>query len=315
MGDDRGSVYMEGDRAIYRASAIGACLKELWAYRMGSFTPLAVPDAMQARFDDGHLHEGAVLEVLADRHGWALQDASQDEIEMDVSSQVAIRGHVDGVGVGDCKRVIEIKALAQSTFDEWRAKRWESTLGVKYAKQLTVYMAALGLPALFVVKNKNSGALDILHVDEAPADLVAIQAHVLQVEGYARRGDTPPCETPSWICPFRYLHEGPRDADEVGADQAAEIEALATSYDEARARADEADKVKKETRGLLLTAMGEAAKVESGGWRVHNITSRRRVLDKAKVNEVLGAQNLSLADFETETTSTQLRVERTEEPA
>src|SRR5918992_1081323 len=111
MSDDRPSVYVEGDRVVYRASAVGGCLRALVACRLG-YTPLPFDEGSELRMNEGVLHEPAILAAL-EKDGWIVA-GQQREVELTVGGTIVIRGHIDGAagkGLDGPARVVEAKAM------------------------------------------------------------------------------------------------------------------------------------------------------------------------------------------------------------
>jgi hypothetical protein len=281
MSDNRPSVYTEGNRTVFRASALGGCLRALVAARLG-YDPLPFDEASELRMGEGNLHEPVIVEWLK-TDGWTVTD-QQKLIELTVADTLVVRGHIDGQArhTGP-PRLLEIKAMGQDPFKRWVADRFASN--DRYAWQVSAYMHALDLPGLFVVKNRNTGEVDVFEVDEAPIPLAKIKARVAQVEAIARRGDFPACDTEYlWNCPYRFLHdqkELPLGGEAVV--DAAEVDALAAAYDRARTQATQADTMKKLARDRLAEVVRDRKKIRTSLWSVSCSMQKRTVLDMAKL--------------------------------
>jgi hypothetical protein len=283
MSDDRPSVYLEGNRTVFRASALGGCLRALVAARLG-YDPLPFDDASELRMEEGNLHEPAIVEWLT-TEGWPVVD-QQRLIELTVADTIVIRGHIDGVGrrPGRDDVLVEIKAMGQDPFKRWITDRFTSN--ERYAWQVSVYMHALGLPGLFVVKNRNTGAVDVTEIDEAPVPLAKIKARAAQIEAIARRGDFPDCDTAYlWNCPYRYLHDQKELPGITGVEAVddVEVDALAAAYDRARTLATQADTMKKVARDRLADVVRDRKKVRTGRWSVSCSLQKRTTIDMAKL--------------------------------
>lgn len=285
--DHRPSVYLEGNRTVFRASALGGCLRALVAARLG-YDPLPFDEASELRMAEGNLHEAAILEHLR-REGWTIVD-EQEEVELVVGDRLVIRGHIDAVGGRELKgaaRVVEVKAMGDDPCKEFLANGFDTNR--RYATQLSVYMAALDLPGLFVVKNRNSGQIHILEVDEPPIPIAQIKARVARVEAIARTGDFPDCDTTSlWGCPFRYLHDqkelpGLTNPTGTGSVDDIEVDALAAAYDRARTLSTQADTMKKLARDRLADVVRDRKKVKTGSWSVSCSLQERTTVDMAKL--------------------------------
>ena len=292
---DKPMAYWDDDLSVwvYRASSIYSCSKALIAARMGVEGD-EPPESMQLRFADGHLHEPAIIASIEKQTGWKQQPSgSQETIEIDViPGEVIIRGHVDGIGHNPAfnpdLRVLEAKALADSGYKTWLSQGFNAF--PYYRDQLTVYMAALDMPAVFAVKNKNSGVVDVKMIDDQPGDLEAILERVRQIEYQAREDELPgPCDRRMFPCPFWRLHE---DEDDVAEAQAAvtgsvkdadSLDHWLNEYDVAREDEKEAKERKDEAKAALMTILEEegADKLEGSGFNVTKKPHTFRWLDEA----------------------------------
>lgn len=276
--DSRPSVYLEGDRTVFRASALGGCIRALVAARLG-YDPLPFDEAAELRMGEGNLHEPAIVAWL-EQKGWTVTD-QQREVELTVAGTIVIRGHIDGNGrLTGPTRLVEIKAMGRDPYRRWVVDRFASN--ERYAWQVSTYMHALDLPGLFVVKNRDSGEVDVLEVDKPPVSLAKIKARVVQVEAIARRGDFPDCDTDyTWNCPYRFLHD--QKALPLGPVADDEVDALAAAYDRARAQATQADTMKKLARDRLADVVRDRGKVRTGTWSVSCSVQTRTQIDMAKL--------------------------------
>lgn len=224
MGDDRGNVYREGDRTIYRASGLGGCVRALVAERMG-YEPLPYPEWIQQRFGEGNLHEGDILRRAQATVGveWAENGHPDDqpEIELEIPpwdseglDHLIVRGHCDGVGyVQGLPYIIEAKALSAGEFIRWLKEGFEGFK--RYAWQLSCYMIGVSpnepYQGLFVVKDRNSGDIDFTWVKEPPYSFAEITARVHESERMAAEQWLPTCDISMYPCPFSFLHEDEDD--------------------------------------------------------------------------------------------------------
>lgn len=293
MSDDRPSVYVEGDRVIYRASAVGGCLRSLVACRLG-YAPLPFDDASELRMAEGNLHEPAVINHL-ENDGWVIVD-QQREVELVIGDRIVIRGHIDGAGgrgPSAPARVVEVKAMGQDPYNEWLARGFDGNQ--RYGTQLSVYMAALGLPGLMVAKNRNTGYVHVTEVDEPPVPVATIKARVARIEAIARTGELPDCDVASlWGCPFRYLHDQ-KDLDSVTTVDDQEVDALAAAYDHARTLATQADAMKKTARDHLAEVVRARGKVRTGRWSVSCAMEKKTRVDLNKLRAEIDVSPYEIA--------------------
>lgn len=319
--DDRPSVYLEGDKVVYRASALGGCFRALVAGRMG-YEPLAHSEDTLRRMAEGNLHEGPVLAKLAEA-GWLIH-ARQMELDIPVGRRIIVRCHVDGIAhapdhpathalvstIGEevpdgCRAAVEVKSMGKDPYKKWLsagsgAAALESF--PDYAWQASVEMAATGLPLLYAVKCRDSGALDVRLIERAPFTMAQVKARVAKVEAAAARGELSDCEASlySWSCPFRYLHDPTaKEPLEVATDP--ELDALAATYDKARAMVKVAEAMKAEARDRLVAALGAraGAKVVTPAWSVGVSITNRTVKDFDGLARVAEAAGIDPSPFVT----------------
>lgn len=322
------AAYLEGSTAVYRASSITACTKSLVAARLG-LDGDAPPESMQRRFDDGHLHEPAILAEVERRYECTIPDDSkQKRYELDVMPKVIVRMHLDGIAHGVESGldmwVTEAKALAQSTYDDWMKNGFKNF--PYYAAQVSLQMEATGLPLLFAVKNKNSGKVDIKKIEDQPPihlngkvlDLAGVLNRIKVAEIRARKDDLPgPCDVRMFPCPFYRLHEddegefdGLADAIE-GEGEQEDFAALCKEYDEARELESDGKTRKKEAgRKLLEQYVADGAKtVKSDGWQVTRTPHTHRYLDE----DAMRADGIPVEEYRREKFSEYVKVTRKEE--
>lgn len=277
---EKPNVYEEDGVWIYRASAVGGCSKALVAARLG-YDPLAPPEAQQARFDDGHMHEVAIIEKM-EKKGFCLE-RRQERVNLPVSNKVLVRGHIDWIGALDdgVERVWDAKSMSKDSYAKWLAKRWDGAdyFG-NYAIQLSIYMAATKLPGGLLAKNKDSGALDFFTFDEPPVPIAQIKAKILKVESIARKGILPEkCDKTNFPCPYFFLHEDPEVvAREVVVEN--ELEQAIMEYEMARARESVAKEDKDNARDLIVELLSGREEVATPTHKIKYTMTTRNTFDK-----------------------------------
>lgn len=225
---------MENGRVIYRASSLGFCIKSLVAVGMG-MDGNGHPDWLLRKFQEGIDGEPVVLDML--RSNWRLMDESEGHylqwhdgqlyVEVDVGTNVTIRGHADGIGTcymapvmehgetdwvtGD-KRLVEVKCTTPDYASEV-IKR----LPMMYKVQVSVYGGFFGLPIMLALGIKDSDG-KVVNVctemyDEPPMSMGAIKARVMAIEGYVERGELPTCDYRQWPCQYPWLCDEDIDVD------------------------------------------------------------------------------------------------------
>jgi hypothetical protein len=315
-GDDRPSVYMEGDIAIYRASAFGSCIKELVALRtahLSGFVPEPFPQRFKKIFADGHRGEQVIIDDLT-AAGWTIT-RQQEEINWEILPGVIIRGHIDGVAedpVGEA-HIFD----AKTTSAKYGIAK---DLQARYDLQLSIYGHALGLDsAVLGVGTKDPETGDVVKVDvHGPTPLAvsiaAIRAKAAKIESLARHyeetGDYPTCDEKQYPCSAYRLHVGQPDTadsdDPYGGYGAPytpilednSLDAHAAAYIEAARIEAEAKKKKAAAREAILLHVGGENETRTG---LHEIkftgTGTKKELDKASLSKYLRGQGRDIEEF------------------
>lgn len=264
----------------YRASALGGeCTRALVLSRLG-YDERPPPADMQERFNEGHLHEDAVLARMKDE-GWTIWD-QQAEVSLMVSGKIRVVGHIDAKGAvvlskeGFDKdvtpRVVEVKSQSKDEFAAFQSSGWESGYFPRYKWQLSCYMHATGLPAVVVRKDRNSGKLALEWVDEPFYTVQQIRSRVLSVEVLAADGIGPEECGPGTIypCPFFYMpgHGSDRTKNKgvvpvnrkiIAGEEAQRLDDLARRHEIARENERTAKAAKDAARSALVEAGGGAS--------------------------------------------------------
>lgn len=322
MGDDRPPAYFEGDLLVVRASALGSCMWELIAAAQGHERN-AVPEALQAKFDQGHDWEPKVLGRLRELN-WKLNDElAQQEGALRVGGNRIVRLHPDAIGepsLMEGARVIEVKAFAASTYDKAQRHGVQATFH-EYEWQLSAMMHAYRLPGVWVVVNKETGELHFQYVDKPIVPLSEIVKRVKAIYEGALGEDIAtterPCEQPAqWPC--RYLHLRPeperkeREALAVPVEHVAAFEAAVVNYDSCRRAEAEAKATKEKARNALRAIAAKFAEdgkpapaLRTESYRVGWVTSNRKRVD----HRAMEADGIDVDSYSTETTSESIQVE------
>lgn len=232
MSDDRPARYVEDGNVIYRASAVGGCIRSMVAMARG-IKPTPHPEWFQEVLDEGTNAEKRIMELAGNYRsgngapqGIALDGrfGAQREVELLVGhidgKNVIIRGHTDGIGImpgmGE-QYVVEAKKFRPSTYG--KASREGAAYTEYYSWQLSIYMLATGLNGLWVaglfdpnVKTVNQVKC---HVYVRPiVDLATIKQKVAKVERLINEGygpDEVECSG-NYPCGFWFLHDGKEEA-------------------------------------------------------------------------------------------------------
>lgn len=314
--DERPRAYVEQGIPVYRASAVGGCLRALTAARMG-FEPVDLPEVVEDAAAFGRAMERYVIEAIPswDRNVITVSD-QQEEVLLHVGP-VLIRGHVDGVAVLQFtprgqfqRRIVEVKVLGSSTFEKLA---WNGVEAFRsYAYQISAYMHGMHLPALYVVVNRDTvrhvdpmeAEYKIFYIDEPPVPLSDIRQRVLTAELHARGGELPSCDVESsFMCPFRYLCQ---DHDTTPEIRSFAVSEYARQYKEIDAKIKSLEAEKRMVQEKLRELVPVGQKAESRGWKVTHSESRRVSYDTDAMIRDFGEEKLT--PYRRETVYSTLRV-------
>lgn len=243
-------------RRVYRMSELGGCLKAMAAKKL-DYQRIAPPQKMLGKYKEGHAIEPVVLRLL-EAAGWLVENRQQ-EVDIEVTPHVVLRGHIDGTGgpndTTSMWGVIEVKSMSQGEYDKFVSTGMNTPgLVQKYKWQLSGYMWALAMQAYLVVINRDAEEFDIddantmtiIKITDPYLTKGEVVGRVIQADAWYRKGDLPiECDVKSWPCPFVYLHE------EVFDPENAEVEALAFAHEEAKKKETVGEDEKKKIRKLL----------------------------------------------------------------
>lgn len=248
MGDDRGSVYEDHDgKLVFRASALGGCMSSLVRHGLG-MTPEPFPASMYDRFEEGNVAEPVMLAWLnSPSGGWKiwdehdlevfagtnngrmqyLDDKAQVEFDIPVGNKAVIRVHPDSIATcfllnPDAKKkypdlttgtkaVVEVKAFGPDYYKKYKREGIDGFSFYKY--QVSVEMAATGLPCLFGVGQKDENGVvkdDKIEwelIDTPPIPLPKLKVRVMKAVAAIEAGEIPPCDQAMFPCGFWQEHD------------------------------------------------------------------------------------------------------------
>lgn len=281
---------------IYRASSLGSCDKALIAARIGYEADESVYKRMSTIFDEGNLHEDAVVAKYRETNNEIV--LQQHEVNLKIMDGVIVQGHLDGVihrgnWPGPLGRVLEIKSMGDGPFKEFK-KHGMDTPGLiqKYKWQISAYMLAMERPALLVCKSRNTGEIIETLIDTPYYSYQDIKTRIVRLEAQARTGELPvKCSNPQFPCPFFYLHE--EDEPELILDTA--IDAFVKVYKEAKSEEERAKAKGKLARERLL-GLSHGNKVETPHSRITFYTTKTKKVDW---NRILEDHGIEKSDYET----------------
>ena len=221
-------MYEEDGVIVYRASSVGMCDEALLAIRQG-VEPVDPPEWMLEKYREG---TEAEAEIVAGAVKYVEGEllSTQDTVEVEVASNIIIRGHTDGrmeVGAEDghghslVQYGVEAKKLGPALFKYWQQGLdafWEKM--PYYRDQLTIYMTT-GLPYVYAVGEWDADVkmVKMVHsriITTPPGDINTIKAKILRTEMRYARGDEVRCDGKAmWPCPVYFLHEEEGRTDEA----------------------------------------------------------------------------------------------------
>lgn len=314
MSDNRPPVYKDNGTVVFRASSVGMSLKALVALIMG-FEPVPPSKRLEEIFETGHRLEPEIVQGVRDQYAtenyFQVYEVEEDtgeqiEVELEVTDNAIIRGHVDGVAYkgGNNRYVVEAKSFSDSLYRQHiNGKLFDSN--PYYRDQLTVYMEALGLPALYAVGLKETdedgnvtlAEVDVEEIPTPPGDINKIKAKLIKAMDLAEKGELPvECDC-NFFCPTPYLHEQTDEHVIDDADLSLRIDALCATYTKARQEEKNAEAKKKEVGKKIekLLAENEIEKGETDRFTVSQVSYNRTKLDKKALRKVV-----NLEEFEVE---------------
>jgi len=206
---------MSTSKPSFSMSRIGGCTLELSAQLLGhepKWNP-GVLERMNLAAREGTKQEEWIAEELSNQ-GYILESGSCQpcgregiHVELDLGSYTS-KGHVDrfiieSIVVGQRLQVVEIKTMSRFQFDKWKRRGFKAFL--KYEYQISCYMHATGLPALYVVKCRDTGQMDLTVLEIPPLELSEIRNHIAGADQYARGRKLGECDGRDLSCQYCYL--------------------------------------------------------------------------------------------------------------
>ncbi len=288
----------------YRASSLGSCTRAQTALHLG-YVAQGTSDHMQALYDRGNTHEDECVAAMQ-AAGWNVYD-QQLEVTGLISDQARVVGHLDGKVHPSIEqpRMLEIKSpISWAKFEKaYKMGDWSDPLMNRYAWQTSMCMVATDMEC--VVACLDDGVVKTFTIEVPVYDQEAIEERVLDMEAQVIANWLPPvCSQADFPCPVSYLHEAP----EATVDPALDV--LVNEREIARTEAQEADKRVKAYTAKIDAHLTKAdtESIETAWSKATRFTTTRKTLDKAGLDGYLKGHGTELADFETESTSTSIRV-------
>jgi hypothetical protein len=262
------------------------------------------PDAPILKvFEAGHRIEEEVLEGM---YGVTYRQA---RVELPVTSKISVVGHVDGFHFAN-SCLLEVKSQSRVEWERFNQKGWEDGFFPKYKWQVSAYMLACMAPLKLIraLRDENgefTGKTDESIIEEPFYTVDDIRRRILRVEAQAATGVLLAECTPSFPCPYFYLHE---EIDRELIDDAT-VDALAHEYEDARAEAAVARGKQEAARRALREATVEDRYRTKSGIRVTFYMAKNPPkLEKELLDEFLVGHGKSLGNFQTQGESERLKI-------
>jgi len=172
-----------GDRWKFRASSLGKCPRALLATLYG-FTPDPPPAFLAKAAKRGQAMEPHIIEDLKEQ-GWIFE-TQQELINLEIDDDLLVRGHTDGrASLQGRTFVVEAKSMSDNQYKLWldSLEDGKATFSnhMTYSWQLSAYMHATGLPAVYAVKNPTSWSTEVTIIEEPPHSLEDIRLRLRSI--------------------------------------------------------------------------------------------------------------------------------------
>jgi hypothetical protein len=309
------TVTAEG-KVEYRASALGGCDLALLAARLGyDAIPIREDAKILKVFEAGHRIEDEVL----NEYFPTTVVQRQETVRLPITRNIDVVGHIDGFDTTDgC--IVEVKSQSQDAWDLFEKKHWDAGLFLKYKWQVSAYMwAHFGpfshhpLKLIRALRDENqewTGEYTASYVDYPFYSIAQIRERILRIELAAQTGVLIAECTPSFPCPYFYLHEE-IDRDMIDDES---VCALAREYVEAKQTEAIAKGKKANVKKALRIAVEKDKYKTKDGYKITFYTaSDPPRLDKELLEGFLKVHNRELNEFMKQGRSERLRITPPEE--
>ncbi len=288
--------YVEDDVMTIRASAIGKCSRALWA-ALQEIESVAPTERLEVIFSEGHLHEAAVRELL-ESEGAEIEDQYEVNYWV-IPGKLKITGHLDGY-IPNWSQIWEGKALGKEGFRRFQNVGFDAY--PEYPWQISTYMLATDLPALYTIKNRDDGELIRFVIDEPPISSEDIFAKAIGVYTAYNNQEMPDCDPERYLCGYYFLHDELEEEEQVQTVEDPYIEAVAGALSEVREQAKYLKEKGDELRDDLLRL--PTGRHLAGSYEIDIKVIESLRLDKKKMIEA----GLNPDDYKSPSTSTRVGV-------
>lgn len=251
---------------VYHASSLGGCLRSLVASRLG-ITPKQDPKTIQrlalaAR--EGKRHEVWIALDVADElrnQGFVVDIADAvycnpckrdgRHIELDLGVAV-VTGHIDrDLTLNGKPYIAEWKTKGRFEYERWLKQGFTGFR--KHAYQVSLYMHQTGLPAVYGVKCRDTGRLDVRILSTPPISQQELRNHVADAERGLRNEVLPDCRENEFSCEYCYLPK----VTETPSDPA--LEKAAADWRRAKVLLAEAEDLETKARQALENTVAKSS--------------------------------------------------------
>jgi hypothetical protein len=294
MPDNRPAVYAEGDNIIYRASALGHCLRSLWAARSG-MDRRPIPEIIKRGMDEGTALEPIILDLLYTKHGFSFgYQGQQFVVELNLGAwngkTLWVRGSVDEIGgpPGYPEVPIDVKALPESDVTQLMVKG--ITAKPNYAWQTSCYIHGYRSEFMFMpIFHKGTWEIEEWSLEpiKPTYTIDQIRDRVLQVEEAFYAGTMPEQCNGDFACVYPYLHD--QNVIETLPEQPALVARARIWLSQ---RIDNLTTARKALDDKLKQELGESGKFTIDGWTISifdnpdrfNTDAAKQLLTEAEID-------------------------------
>lgn len=217
---------------VYGASRLGACIPQLVANAIG-IEPGPPPEALRKAMDEGTDGEPVILADFYRQYPQYQPATYEQLVELKAQGTIAgvmnqpghhthgqvevwikvmgalVIAHPDHIAWRrdrDEFYVVEAKAFGPSYYKQFMDKGKGLPSFPGYSWQVSAQMCATGMKAIFLVGEKDEEGIvrhvEVRVVNEPLVELGKIKAKIIGCERFAKKGEVPDCDAPSWPCAY-----------------------------------------------------------------------------------------------------------------
>lgn len=298
------------DRINYRASAVGGCLRSLWAAR-NHFTPKPITEKFQAIFNRGHELEEITKDILR-ANDWVIVNNGY-EVNCTLGAMVEllpinIVGHIDCESRSQYTKrfiVTEIKGFGKDFLHRYQSTDINGF--PMYAAQVSAYVHGRKTEGgytnwRFIVYDKTRTTLPEDHItrliirdyEKPPLTKTELRELILPVELMTVNNRTDPGQMQcinSYPCPFFYLHDEPTYI-QLSTKQLAMVRAIRAFDDKIKQLEQSKQKFRHVLQGQLATGM----KYSGSNFKVY-FSDKPDRLNQEAAKTILSSAGVDYTDY------------------